>query len=72
MLRQAGALTVINPGSVGQVRDRKPGASYASLLPFSGQVEFHRADYDVGAYQRRLTDAGVHPSMVQILSRSLT
>jgi len=70
MRRQAGALTVINPGSVGQVRDRKPGASYAMLEPFSGDVEFHRAAYDVTGYQRRLADAGVQESMIQILSRS--
>lgn len=70
MKRQAGALTVINPGSVGQVRDRKPGASYAMLEPFSRSVEFHRATYDVARYQRKLIEAGVQDSMVQILSRS--
>ncbi|MCZ8400540.1 metallophosphoesterase family protein [Achromobacter xylosoxidans] len=70
MWRQAGALQVINPGSVGQVRDRKPGASYATLMPFSGKVEFHRAYYDVPTYQSHLTHEGVHSSMVQILSRS--
>jgi len=70
MSRQAGALNVINPGSVGQVRDRKPGASFASLLPFSGKLDFRRAAYDVGAYQHHLTQEGVHSSMVQILSRS--
>lgn len=70
MSRQAGSLRVINPGSVGQVRDRKPGASYAALLPFSDQIDFRRASYDVGAYQFRLTQEGVHSSMVQILSRS--
>lgn len=70
MMRQAGALTVINPGSVGQVRDRKPGASYAMLEPFSKNVEFHRASYDVASYQRRLAEAGIQESMIEILSRS--
>jgi len=70
MSRRAGALHVINPGSVGQVRDRMPGASYAVLQPSSGKVRFCRAHYDVPAYQRHLTHEGVHSSMVQILSRS--
>lgn len=70
MKRQAGRLIVINPGSVGQARDRKIGASYAMLEPFSGEVEFHRVIYDVAEYQRRLIEAGVQQSMVQILSRS--
>lgn len=70
MKRKVGALTVINPGSVGQVRDRKPGASYAMLEPFLMTVEFQRATYDVTGYQRRLVEAGIQESMIQILSRS--
>jgi predicted phosphodiesterase len=70
MTRQAGALTIINPGSVGQARDRMPGACYAMLDPFSRSLEFHRAIYDVAGYQQRLIEEGVQQSMVQILSRS--
>lgn len=70
MMRQSGALTVINPGSVGQVRDRKPGACYAMLEPFSKSVEFHRVSYDVADYQRKLAEAGIQESMIEILSRS--
>lgn len=69
MVRQAGALTLVNPGSVGQVRDRIPGASYASIEPFSGSVTFYRADYPVAAYQKSLEEAGVDSSMIKILSR---
>lgn len=70
MVRQAGALTVVNPGSVGQVRDRIPGASYASIEPLSGRIDFYRVAYPVSAYQRSLENAGVHFSMIDILSRT--
>lgn len=70
MVRQVGAHVIINPGSVGQVRDRIPGASYASIEPLSGQVSFYRAAYGVTAYQSHLEDAGVDSSMIKILSRS--
>lgn len=40
-----GEKCVINPGSVGQPRDRDPRASYAVL--HDDRVEFHRVAYDV-------------------------
>jgi len=69
MVRQAEARVVVNPGAVGQVRDRVPGASYASIEPLSGIVKFYRAFYPVAAYQSRLEDAEVDSSMIKILSR---
>lgn len=41
----AGGKRVINPGSVGQPRDGKPGAAYAVLD--GDDVEFRRAEYDI-------------------------
>ncbi|MFW6032812.1 MAG: metallophosphoesterase family protein, partial [Phycisphaeraceae bacterium] len=38
---------IINPGSVGQPRDRDPRASYAVMD--AEQVEFHRVEYDIAA-----------------------
>lgn len=70
MKRLTGGLTIVNPGSVGQVRDRIPGACYASIEPLLGNVTFYRATYPVAAYQRSLGAAGVHHSMIAILSRS--
>ena len=69
MVRQAGARVIVNPGSVGQVRDRLPGASYASIEPLSGRVTFYRAAYPVVTYQSHLERAGVDSSMIKILSR---
>ena len=37
---------IINPGSVGQPRDRKPGASWAMWDTASHRVSFHREEYD--------------------------
>lgn len=71
MMSRLGNLTVVNPGSVGQARDRIPGASYASIDPLSGCVEFFRADYPVATYQRLLASAGVNPPMIDILSRTI-
>lgn len=60
---------IVNPGSVGQVRDRIPGASYASVNAMTGEISFFRADYDVAAYQLKLRQAGVDETMINILSR---
>ena len=43
---------VINPGSVGQPRDRDPRASYAIL--HDDRVEFVRLDYDIDAVIRKV------------------
>lgn len=37
----------INPGSVGQPRDRKPGAAWALLDTENGTVELRRENYDI-------------------------
>lgn len=54
----ANGTRVINPGSVGQPRDGKPGAAYAVLD--GDDVEFRRAEYDidlaVGAVRRAVED----------------
>lgn len=70
MKRQAGEVTVINPGSVGQARDRIPGACYASLDSFSGEINFYRVNYSIKLYQKLLEDADVQFSMIEMLSRT--
>ena len=37
---------IINPGSVGQPRDRKPGASWVFWDTTTNQFDFHREKYD--------------------------
>ena len=46
---------VINPGSVGQPRDRNPAASYAIFDTLTGDTKMHRASYDIRYLQQRLS-----------------
>lgn len=69
MVREYGTSRLLNPGSVGQPRDRKPSASYARIDLAAGSIELLRKDYDVAGYQERLRGAGITSSMVDILSR---
>jgi len=51
---------ILNPGSVGQPRDRDPRASYAILETGEGgapdRFSFHRVAYDIARTQRKLAD----------------
>jgi diadenosine tetraphosphatase ApaH/serine/threonine PP2A family protein phosphatase len=51
--------SIINPGSVGQPRDRDPRASFAVLDLGRGLVEFARTEYDVAEAMRRAEEAGL-------------
>ena len=46
--------TIINPGSVGQPRDRDPRAAYAIYYPRRLAWEQHRVDYDIDAVQEQI------------------
>ena len=46
MIREAGGTVVINPGSVGQPRNRKPGAHWALLDTRSGEMDLRSEKYD--------------------------
>jgi putative phosphoesterase len=52
---------VVNPGSVGQPRDRDPRAAYAVLDLDDLTVEEHRVEYDVERVQDAVRDAGLPP-----------
>lgn len=60
--------TLINPGSVGQPRDGDPRAAYGTLETAEGIVRLHRVPYDIAEAQRRIRDAGLHPSLAERLS----
>lgn len=51
-VRQFGNTTVVNPGSIGQPKDGDPRAAYAVWR--DGEVELHRAAYDVQSVVRDL------------------
>ncbi len=50
---------LINPGSVGQPRDRNPKASFAEYTPETGRLTVRRVEYDVAAAAGRIRKAGL-------------
>jgi predicted phosphodiesterase len=50
---------LINPGSIGQPRDRNPSAAYALYNAGERIVEFDRVPYDVEKSRRKIHDAGL-------------
>jgi predicted phosphodiesterase len=50
---------LINPGSVGQPRDRDPRAAYAIYNPEEKVVEFRRVSYDIERASQKILDAGL-------------
>ncbi len=50
---------LVNPGSVGQPRDRDPRAAWAVLDTETRTVEFMRTAYDVAETQRRIRTRGL-------------
>lgn len=50
---------LINPGSVGQPRDRDPRAAYAILDTRSGRLTLYRVPYDIEGARRRIIAAGL-------------
>jgi diadenosine tetraphosphatase ApaH/serine/threonine PP2A family protein phosphatase len=53
--------TIVNPGSVGQPRDRDPRAAYAIFDTEARTWEARRVDYDISTVQKRINDAGLPP-----------
>ncbi len=60
--------TILNPGSVGQPRDRDPRAAYAIYEPEQNLWEYHRVVYDVSEVQARMVKAELPERHIQRLS----
>lgn len=58
---------LINPGSVGQPRDRNPAASFAIFDSKKMTVQFLRAEYDVAKTQASILRAGLPAVLAQRL-----
>ena len=56
---RAGVRYFINPGAVGQPRDRDPRAAYMIYDSDRGVVQWFRTDYAIGRAQRRILKAGL-------------
>ena len=62
---------IINPGSVGQPRDRDPRASYAVYDDDEHAVEHHRVPYDIGATQAKMRANGLPEYLVDRLDHGV-
>lgn len=65
---ESGFRYIINPGSVGQPRDRNPQASYAIYDEARGAVDVRRVNYDIGAVQRLMEEAKLPGALATRLS----
>lgn len=62
------ARAILNPGSVGQPRDRNVLASYAIYTTGQDLWEFQRVRYDIPAVQRRMEEAQLPSRHIQRLT----
>ncbi|MEW6144746.1 MAG: metallophosphoesterase family protein [Thermodesulfobacteriota bacterium] len=58
---------LVNPGSVGQPRDRDPRASFL-IYDERGGAEFRRVGYPVEIAQKKIIDSGLDPFLAERLS----
>ena len=70
MNRKLGSLTIINPGSVGQPRDRDPRTSCAVFDTENGETEFIRIDYNIDSVCSKIENRMPHAQdLITILRR---
>ena len=65
------ARLVVNPGSVGQPRDRDPRAAYAIFDDEARLLSLRRAWYDVSATQRAMAEVGLPEPLISRLSSGM-
>ncbi len=59
---------LLNPGSVGQPRDRDPRAAFMTYDSERREAEWHRVAYPVRRAQKRIVAAGLPPILAERLS----
>jgi diadenosine tetraphosphatase ApaH/serine/threonine PP2A family protein phosphatase len=57
LVLEAGTRYIVNPGSVGQPRDRNPDASFAFYDQQAGRIQWQRVPYEIGAVQEKMAAA---------------
>jgi predicted phosphodiesterase len=65
---EKGVAYLINPGSLGQPRDRNPQAAFAIYDSDRQTIRFHRASYDIAAAQKKIHKAELPPALAERLS----
>lgn len=66
-----GCRYLVNPGSVGQPRDRDPRACCLIWDSFDRRIEWRRVDYDVASARARILDAGLPAFFADRLERGV-
>lgn len=70
MLHQIGKTLVVNPGSVGQPRNRQPGAHWAIFDTVNRSLEFRQEQYDFSALVRECQQRDSElPYLAEVLIR---
>jgi len=64
---EKGTKYLINPGSIGQPRDRNPRAACAIYDSKSKKIKFFRLEYDIGEAQRKIIKANLPPALAERL-----
>ena len=67
----AGGRCIVNPGSVGQPRDRDSRSSYAVYDSESESVEHYRVEYDIRSTQEKMRRAGLPQYLVDRLDHGV-
>ena len=62
---------IVNPGSVGQPRDRDPRAAYAVLDSSRGTLSAHRVAYDIATTQRQMALANLPDILASRLAHGM-
>lgn len=62
---------LVNPGSVGQPRDRDPRVSFMTYDPKRKALRLHRLDYDVKGAAKAILTAGLHHNLADRLGQGI-
>lgn len=62
---------IVNPGSVGQPRDRDPRAAYLWYDPDTNTATWHRVAYDIVVTQEQIRAAGLPERLAERLARGM-
>ncbi|HYA48967.1 MAG TPA: metallophosphoesterase family protein [Burkholderiales bacterium] len=65
---EKGVRYLINPGSVGQPRDRNPRAAYAIYDSDARVIKFYRVDYDIEDAKKKILAEKLPPALAERLS----
>lgn len=64
---EPGGTVLLNPGSVGQSRDRRPHARFLVLDLGVGTAEFHSVPYDIEGCRQALRERGLPPEWCHVV-----